>query len=147
MRNSEIHFNRLSRHPVFLLCSVSLLASLCYLADLASAGHAGSSAETVVMIVDYGDGVQKHFTAVPWRKSMTIEDVMKYASRHPRGLKLAVRGKGPTAFLYKVDDLENQGGRGRNWVFRVNDKLGDRSFAIFELKPDDTVLWKFGEYE
>ena len=55
------------------------------------------------------------------------------------------RGSGSTAFLYRIDDLENEG-RGRNWIFRVNGKLGQRSFALHELRPSDRVLWKFDTY-
>ena len=50
-----------------------------------------------------------------------------------------------TALLTKIDDLKNEG-RGRNWLYRVNDKLADRSFGVFELKKRDTILWKFAQY-
>ena len=77
---------------------------------------------------------------------MTIGQVMDYAAAHKHGVNIEVRGKGSTALLVKIDDLKNQGAKGPNWIFRVNDKLGDRSFAITPLKPGDTVLWKFDTY-
>ena len=136
-----------SPHFSVLLCGVLIVAGLSCVTDIVSARHFGAAVESVVLIVDYGDGVQKQFNAVPWRDKMSVEDVMKFASEHPRGVKISMRGKGPTAFLYKIDDLENQGGRGMNWIFRVNNTLGDRSFAVHRLKPGDTVLWRFGKYE
>jgi hypothetical protein len=99
-------------------------------------------ASMVRLIVDYGDGVQKHFTALPWKDGMTVLDAMKAAQEHPRGVKLQYRGSGATAFLTQIDDVKNEGA-GRNWVYRVNDQLADRGFGVFQLKAGDTVLWKF----
>ena len=110
-----------------------------------SAADEPPAAKTVRMVVDYGDGVQKHFTKLAWREGMTVLDALVAAAKHPRGIKIKYRSKGATAFLTKIDDLENEG-RARNWVYRVNNKLADRSFGVFPLKPGDTVLWKFGEY-
>ncbi len=100
---------------------------------------------TVKVVIDFGDGVQKHFTALPWQEKMTVLDALLNAQKHPRGIKVQYRGKGPTAFVSKIDDLENQG-RGSNWIYRVNDKLADRGCGVYELKAGDTILWKFGEY-
>ena len=100
---------------------------------------------TVQLIVDYGDGVQKHFTALPWKEGMTVFDALEAAQKHPRGIKAVYRGKGETAFLTQIDDLENEG-RGRNWIYRVNGELAKKSFAILTLKAGDTILWFFGEY-
>lgn len=96
----------------------------------------------VTLIVDYGDGVQKHITGIAWKEGMTVLDAMQHAAKHPRGVKFSYRGSAATAFLYKIDDLENEG-RGRNWIYRVNGKLADRGFAVCRLMPTDVVLWKF----
>ena len=77
---------------------------------------------------------------------MSVADALKFAAEHPRGISYKVRGRGATALLLQIDDLENQGGSGLNWIFRVNGKLGDRSFAVTPLQPGDRVLWKFDEY-
>lgn len=103
-------------------------------------------AKTVSMVIDYSDGVEMRFVNIPWREGLNIGDLMKYASEHRHGIALKVRGKGATSLLYRIDDLENQGGKGLNWIFKVNEKLGDRSFAITTLAPGDQVLWKFDEY-
>ncbi len=101
--------------------------------------------QLVHLVIDYGDGVQKHFTQLAWSDGITVLDLMNVAQKHPRGIRIKYRGQGATAFLTKIDDLENEGGD-RNWVYRVNDQFADKSFAVFTLKPGDTVLWKFGEY-
>ena len=99
----------------------------------------------VRLVVNYGDGCEKHFTAIPWREGMTVLDALTHAQKHRRGIRIVYRGKGATAFLTKIDDLENEG-RGRNWIFRINDELADRSFAVEKVKPSDTILWEFGKY-
>ena len=105
------------------------------------------AAERYQLIVDYGDGSQKHFTELPWREGMTVLEATKVAGKHPRGINSSVRSSGSTAFLTKIDDVENEGGDGRNWVFRVNGELGDRSCGVYKLDSGDTVLWRFQTYE
>lgn len=100
---------------------------------------------TVKLIIDYRDGVQKHFTALPWKAGMTVLDALQAAGRHPRGIKIGLRGKGATAFVTQIDDVENEG-RGQNWVFRVNGELARKSCGALEVKAADTILWTFGEY-
>ncbi len=97
----------------------------------------------VRLVIDYGDGVQKHFTRVTWNEGMTVLDLMRAAQQHPRGITFAQRGRGPTAFLTRIDNLENEG-RGRNWTYRINDRLADRSFAVQTVQSEDRVVWRFG---
>ena len=106
---------------------------------------AADGPETVRLVIDYNDGVEKHFTAIVWKSGMTVMDVMLAAKKHPRGITFEHTGKGATALLTKIDDVENEG-RGRNWLYRVNGELADRSLGIFELHAGDTVLWKFDKY-
>ena len=101
--------------------------------------------QTIVLIIDFGDGFQKHFTRIHWSKDMTVLNALQNASKHPRGLRFHYRGKGKTAFLHSIDMQKNEG-TDRNWIYRVNGELGTRSFAIFNVKPSDTILWKFGKY-
>jgi uncharacterized protein DUF4430 len=107
------------------------------------------AARTVQLVLDYGDGVQKRFAAIPWRENMTVLDVLMAAKAHPRGITFIYRGSGETAILTKLDDLENQGGiaDAKNWIFYVNDRLADKSFGAYVVQPGDAILWKFGIYE
>lgn len=101
----------------------------------------------VTLTVDYGDGAQKRFPAIPWKAKMNVVNALDWAGKHPRGIKFTQRGRGALTMITQIDDLKNGGADDRNWVFRVNDKLGDRSSGIFELKAGDRVLWKFERYK
>lgn len=103
---------------------------------------------TVRVIIDYGDGVQKHFLALPWKKNMTVLDALTAAKSSSHGITFQHTGSGPTTFLVKIDDLENEGGGGnRNWIFWVNTSLGDKSCGVYKLDPSDVVLWKFSSQQ
>jgi hypothetical protein len=77
---------------------------------------------------------------------MTVLDAVRSAEKHPRGIKAEVRSSGSTAFLTQIDDVKNEGS-GKNWAYRVNGELGDRSIGIHKLQAGDAVLWRFQEYE
>jgi len=124
----------------------AVILVVCFSAMLTIAARA-EAAEHVKLVVDYGDGVQKHFTALPWKKGLTVLGATRAAEKHPRGIETKLRGSGETAFLMQIDDVTNEGGAGRNWVYRVNGKLGDRSAGIYPLDAGDTVLWRFQKYE
>ncbi len=143
--------NRTRGNSWLALAAVSVFALSAVVADEKTKPEKGeqpakTKAKTVRIEIDYSDGVQKILTAVPWKPKMTLGDAMEYATSHRRGVKMKIRGKGSISLLEKIDDLQNQGAKGPNWVFRVNGKLGDRSFAITPLKPGDTILWKFDTY-
>lgn len=107
---------------------------------------AADKPETVGLVIDYNDGVEKHFTTIAWKPGMTVMDAMLAAKEHPRGIRFEHKGKRATALLTKIDDVENEGS-GRNWLYRVNGMPGDRSIGIYELKAGDAVLWKFDKYQ
>jgi hypothetical protein len=99
----------------------------------------------VRVVIDYKDGVQKAFVNLPHRADMTVLDALNEASRHPRGVKIEVTGKGETAFVQKIDDLANQGGgkSSRNWQFSINGKPGTRGAGVVKLEKGDVVAWEF----
>jgi hypothetical protein len=105
----------------------------------------GARKATVQLIIDYGDGVKKHFHQLKWRDKMTVQDVTMAAAKHPRGIRIKQRGKKATAFLSQIDDLANNP-RGRSWVYRVNGKLADRSFGVYMVQTGDIVTWSFQTY-
>jgi len=107
------------------------------------------AAKSVRLVIDYGDGVEKHFTRLAWKPKMTVLDAVEQATAGKHGIKVIYLGRGETAFLIKIDDLRNEaGGRdSRSWLFSVNGKPAAKSFGIYELKQGDRILWKFGPYE
>ena len=123
------------------------LAIVCGIVGLARCAAAAEPAKaTVAMVIDYDDGVEKHFRQLAWKPGMTVLEVLQAAKQHPRGIQFMHRGDGDTAFLTQIDDLKNEGS-GRNWIFLINGKLGQRSFAVTEVKASDRVLWKFTQYK
>ena len=52
-----------------------------------------AASETVRLVIDYNDGVEKHFTALPWKAGVTVFDLLQEAKRHPHGIVLVC---GPT---------------------------------------------------
>ncbi len=109
---------------------------------------AESNAATVTLVVDYGDGVEIHFTALPWHKGMTVLDAMAAAGKHPRGITFAQRGSGGAAMITQIGDAKNQGGgaQSKNWLYYVNDEQATMSAGKQTLQPGDVALWKFQVY-
>jgi hypothetical protein len=100
------------------------------------------------LIVDYGDGVEKHFTRLPCRDGETVFGLMEAAMRHQRGIKVKYRGKGATMLVEEIDELQSQaaGAGSRNWIYRINGQVGRRSAGVSQVKAGDTVLWSFETY-
>ncbi len=148
---SSIHQERTSRfdrrHVLAILSSAMLAGAL--LPTAATLVADDRALEPVRMVIDYGDGVEKHFTALKWSAGMTVLDAVRAAGRHPRGIEVEDRGRGETAFLMEIDGLRNQGGgaESQNWTFGVNDEPATRSFGIVALEPGDVVRWTYGKYE
>lgn len=106
---------------------------------------AQESTPAVRLTVDYGDGVEKSFTALAWKDKMTVFDALKAAEAHPRGIRVSHRGSGETTFVTAIDGLENEGAEQRNWRYRVNDQPAQYSAAVMELKNGDVVVWRFAK--
>ncbi len=104
-------------------------------------------ASVVEMTIDYGDGAQKRFTAVPWKEGMTVQDALQFAKDHPHGVTFQSRGKGEFGFLSQIDDVKNQAGGGRNWIFYVNQERAEASFAVTTVPKAGAILWRFEEYK
>ena len=107
---------------------------------------AGRKDNWVRVIIDFGDGVEKHFVRLPWQEKMTAWDATLVADQHPRGVDIHHRGKGDTLFVLQIDDVKNEGGDGRNWIFHVNDEVGGRGAAVSSVAAGDTVIWRFEKY-
>jgi hypothetical protein len=122
------------------------LLIVCLLACGAPSVGAADEAKSVTLAIDYGDGLEKRFTAIPWKEGLTIADAMEEAAKHPRGIKYSKRGSGENTLLTQIDDLKNGTGD-KYWIYSVNGKRGDRSYAIMKLKAGDAVEWSFDVYQ
>jgi hypothetical protein len=130
--------NRLTRRSMGILLATMLL-------DIAAAGdQAQAQTATVRLVVDYGDGVIKTITGLPWTKGRTVLDVMNAAKDRPHGITFSYTGSGASALLTRIDDVANEGGGAKkNWQLRVNTTYADRSFGVYEVQPLDVVFWRF----
>ena len=100
----------------------------------------GPASERVSLTIDYGNGKQRTVEPQAWHEGMTVADLLSAAP----GLATTQKGEGAGAFLIEVDGVANEGVDGNNWAYEVNGTSADRSFGIYELRPGDRVLWKFG---
>jgi hypothetical protein len=125
---------------------LALLAAPAWLAASPRAGQgADTQPQTVQMIVDYGDGVELRFTAIPWRKGLTALGALDAAAAHPRGVKYKARGTAANTLVTQIGDLKNEGGgtKSRNWIFKLDGKQSEVGVGAAELDAGQTVLWKF----
>jgi hypothetical protein len=130
--------NRLTRRSVGIVLATMLLA-------IAAAGErAHAQTATVRLVIDYGDGVIKTITGLPWAKGSTVLDVMNAAKDRAHGITFSYTGSGASAFLTRIDDVANEGGgTKKNWQLWVNTTYADRSFGVYEVQPLDVVFWRF----
>lgn len=129
------------------MLGMALLTALPVLAWGQSAKEPPAKLTTIPLVIDYRDGVEKHFTAIAWKEGLTVLDALAAAKASSHGITFASTGSGETTFITQIDDLKNEGARGgkRNWTYEVNDKLADRSAAVYGLKAGDRVRWSFSD--
>ena len=102
--------------------------------------RAGSaSAERVTLTIDFGDRGPRQAEVTSWSEGMTVGDLLNRVRR----LSVAQQGSGASAFVTQINGVTNEGAGGRNWIYSVNGKAADRSLGIYELRPNDHVLWTF----
>jgi hypothetical protein len=127
--------------------AVACVGLLLFLAGLAPSPnvYAQSTAQSVRLVVDYGDGVLKIFDHLPWSKGNTVLDVLNAAKASAHGITFTYTGAGASAFLTNIDGVQNQGGgsAAKNWQYWVNTAYADRSFGVFDVQVADTVFWRF----
>jgi hypothetical protein len=104
---------------------------------------ASASAESVQLTINFGDDRSPTEVETRWHDGMTVADLLNADSN----INFASTGSEQSEMLTSLGGLANEGGRGRNWTYRVNGKYADRSFAVYELQPGDQVLWTFGAQE
>jgi hypothetical protein len=110
------------------------------IADAEQKTGESATRERVSLSIDFGDGQQQDFDDIGWHDGMTVADLLRAAPE----LAIAQRGSGQGTFLTAIGDIANEGADGKNWTYEVNGQRADRSFAVYELRSGDRVLWRFG---
>jgi len=108
---------------------------------------APAQGETVSLEIDFGNGAQKRFAALPWQPEMTVAGLLQEARQFRPGIQFRQRGEGAGGFLTGLDGLPNEGAGGKNWKFEVDGEHGRTSFCLQTLLPGAHVLWKFASDE
>ena len=99
---------------------------------------------TVSVEVDFGSDKRAKSIDVVCSPESTVLLSLERAQNLKR-LKFESRGAGETAFVTAIDGVKNEGSDGKNWIYRVNEKLGDKSAGIFAVSPGDKISWSFGD--
>jgi Domain of unknown function (DUF4430) len=63
-----------------------------------------------------------------------------------QGVTVEHRGNGASLFVESIGGVVNEGAAGDNWVYLVNDQLGDRSAGDRGVSAGDRLVWRFGRY-
>jgi hypothetical protein len=99
--------------------------------------------ETVSLTVDFGNGARREFDALPWSEGMTLGDLMQQAQEFRPGIAFTRQGEGTMALLTSLEGVANEAGSGRYWLYRIDGRHGETSFAVCPLEPGAHVLWEF----
>ena len=140
--NSAIR-NPQSRFPlavVTLLCVLGLIG--CQDSDHLPGTEnpaAPTTNQTVTLAILHDDN-RTELGDLAWAEEMTVLDAMEQA-REEETLSFTSHGEGAETLITEINEVDNEGGGGRNWMFYVNDRLADRSCAVLELEPGDAILW------
>ena len=118
-------------------------------ADPAKLADTRAAAQTVQLIVDFGDGVEVHYTHLPWKARMTVLDALEAATKKRHGIRFDKVGTGVNTKITSVDDVANEGGgrTRKNWMFYVDGKKSDVGSGAAELRGGDVVLWRFETFD
>jgi hypothetical protein len=108
---------------------------------------ADPQADSVSLEIDFGNGAGREFATLPWSAGMTVADVLKQASRFRPGIVFSQQGVGEGAFLTSLDGVTGDAAIGRFWIYEINGKSGEVSFAVQPVAAGDRVLWAFKQPE
>ncbi len=154
MASNQLPSNSIARvfsvesHPVIGLV-ILLLSGILAGCDSRPAAQKSSSSRvdtgTVQLEIDFGGRQKKISMDVPCSADSTVFQILERA-REMADFSFSSTGTGETVFVRSIDGVENEGSDGDNWVYRVNEELGDRSCGVYPVQPGDRVLWVLGEY-
>jgi len=99
--------------------------------------------QTVSLVIDFGNGVRREFTALPWRAGMTVGDLMGAARQFHPGVVFTQQGEGKMALLTSLDGVANGAADGRFWIYEVDGRPGEVSFEVQPLTAGQRTLWAF----
>jgi hypothetical protein len=99
--------------------------------------------ETVSLTIDFGNGARRVFDALPYAAGMTLGQLMQRARTFRPPVVYSATGKGKMSFLTSLEGVANEGAGGRSWLYSVDGRHGEVSFAVQSLAAGSAVLWEF----
>ncbi len=137
--------NQLSLRFAIRLSLIAIVAIAGCLGERGSVTAPTPPGKPVEVQIDFnGHGQNKQFH-IDWSPNLTAFSCLERLQVDGK-LKVTSRGTGNQTMLTSIDGLENLWAAGDNWIYYVNDHLGDRSSTVSELQPGDRVVWRFGKY-
>jgi hypothetical protein len=100
--------------------------------------------QTVSLAIDFGNGARRELAGLPWKEGMTVADVMQAARDFQPGVRFSQQGEGDMALLTSLDGVANDAAIGRFWLYDVNGKPGEVSFAMQKVNAGQRVQWTYG---
>lgn len=79
-----------------------------------------------------------------YSKKSSLFDVMKMAQEDEK-LSFEFRGEGETVFVTSIQGIPNGGSSGPNWIYRINEKMGDCSAGVKTIEDGDSIEWSLGK--
>jgi hypothetical protein len=106
---------------------------------------AAAGAQAASLSIDYGNGARREFAALSWSDGMTVAGVMQQAREFHPGIQFTQQGEGEMAMLMSLDGVVNDAALGRFWIYEVDGKAGDVSFAVQRVESGQQVRWVYSE--
>lgn len=147
--------------PLVLLAAVALVGGLLVAfrpRETPSGPHAANTAsgelatwtptplpegETAILTIDFGNGSRREFR-LPWSEGMTVGDLLTRAGSARPGVAFTQKGEGKMAFLTSLEGVANeQGASGRYWLYSIDGRHAEVSFAVQPVEAGAAVLWEF----
>ena len=125
-----------------MLNRICLTGFLLLIASLICNQTIATNQQTITLQFEYGDGFSKQYKTIPISQGDTVLDAMKTMQTHPQKILFKARGKSELTFIYEIDMIKNEG-RGKNWMFYVNQQRANVGVGIYKLKAGDRVVWKY----
>jgi hypothetical protein len=100
-----------------------------------------ANAKAVSLLIDFGNGEHREFTALPWSLGMTVGEVLKAAQQFRPGIRFTQQGDGAMALLTAVDGVVNNPAIDRFWFYEIDGKRAEVSFGVQQIEPGQQVRW------
>ena len=99
--------------------------------------------ESVSLTIDFGNGARRVFESLPYSPGMTLGQLMQQTGSFRPPVVFTQAGEGKMSFLTSLEGVANEGAGGRSWLYSVDGRHGEVSFAVQSLAPGSAVLWEF----